>query len=72
MSGDNVTYLHVMTDQPIAVARVLDAAQGCSAVLVLGRMEDDTLYAAASTGDAYQLLWWLETFKHRLLAGEFA
>jgi hypothetical protein len=72
MSHDNVTYLHAMTDQRIPVARVLDAAQACEEVLVLGVRPDGALYCAASTGDVHALVFWLETFKHRLLAGEYA
>jgi hypothetical protein len=72
VSGDNVTYLHAMTDQPIPASRVLDAARACEEVLVLGVLPDGDLYCAASTGDAHALVFWLETFKHRLLTGEFA
>lgn len=68
----NVTYLHATTDQPIPVARVLDGAQACTDVLVLGWLPDGDLYAAASTGDGATLLWLLEHFKHALLAGEYA
>lgn len=69
---DNVTYLHRMTDQPVPVARVLDAAYGCTDVLVLGAAPDGALYAAASTGDVALLLYWLEQFKYALLSGEYA
>jgi len=72
VSGDNVTYLHAMTDQELPTARVLDAAKVCEAALVLGVLPDGELYCAASTGDVQALVFWLETFKHRLLAGEFA
>lgn len=69
---DNVTYLHAMTDQPLPVARVLDAAKGCTDVLVLGWTPEGDFYAAASTGDGGTLLWWLEQFKFALLSGEYA
>lgn len=68
----NVTYLHPTTDQPIPVARVLTGALACSDVLVLGVTESGAWYAAASTGDAAVLLFWLERFKHALLSGEYA
>jgi hypothetical protein len=71
MSEDNVTYLHRWTTAPIPVSRVLDGAQACEDVLVLGFLPDGELYCAATTSDGGTLLWWLETFKHRLLAGEF-
>ena len=67
-----VTYLHQLTDQPIPVARVLAAAQGCTDVLVLGATAEGALYAAASTGDVALLLLWLEQFKFALLSGEYA
>ena len=69
---DNVTYLHAMTDQPLPVARVLDAAKGCTDVLVLGWTPEGDFYAASSTGDGGTLLWWLERFKYALLSGEYA
>lgn len=67
-----VTYLHAMTDQSLPVARVLDAAQGCTDVLVLGATADGALYAASSTGDVALLLLWVEQFKYGLLSGEYA
>jgi hypothetical protein len=71
VSGDNVTYLHAMTDQPVPAQRVLDAARACEEVLVLGFLPDGTFYCASSTGDGGTLLWWLERFKYGLLAGEY-
>lgn len=71
MSGDNLTYLHATTDQPLPVARVLDAAKGCATVLVLGELADGTAYRAASEPDTQRLLWWIESFKHQLLAGAY-
>jgi hypothetical protein len=41
-------------------------------VLVLGEDADGRFYAAASVADGQQLLWWLETFRHKLLAGDYA
>lgn len=67
----NVTYLHPTTDQPIPVARVLDAARECADVLVLGWTADGAVYAAASTGDAETLVYWCERFKFALLSGEY-
>ena len=67
-----VTYLHAMTAQAIPVARVLDGAQGCTDVLVLGATPEGALYAAASTGDVALLLWWMEQFRYALLSGEYA
>jgi hypothetical protein len=67
-----VTYLHAMTDQDIPVARVLEAATACQAVLVLGTAADGTLYASASTGDVAQLVCWMEQFKHAIFAGEYS
>lgn len=71
MSGDNVTYLHAMTDQGLPVARVLEAATVCEDVLVLGFLPDGTFYCASTTGDGGTLLWWLEHFKYGLLSGEY-
>ena len=60
------------TTLPLPVERVLDAAQACAAVLVLGEEPDGTFYAAASVADGQTLLWWLETFRFKLLAGDYA
>lgn len=67
-----VIYLHAATDQPVPVQRVLEYAHACAEVLVLGVTAEGEFYAAATTSDGGTLLWWLETFKHRLLAGEYA
>ena len=66
-----VTYLHPVTDQALPVARVLDAARPCRAVLVLGEEADGTFYCAASAPDIAVLVWWCERFKHALLSGEY-
>lgn len=71
MSGDNITYLHVVTDQPISVARVLDAAKDCAVVLVLGERADGSYYAASSGTDKGTYLFLIEQFRHKLLAGDF-
>jgi hypothetical protein len=60
------------TTLPLPVARVLEAAHGCTEVLVLGWDAEGQLYAASTTGDGGTLLWWLELFKHKLLAGDYA
>jgi hypothetical protein len=60
------------TKLPIPVARVLEGATGCTAVLVLGDAADGSFYAAASVADGQTLLWWLETFRHKLLSGDYA
>ena len=48
-------------------ARVFDLAP----MLVLGREEDGTLYAAATIGTTADLLHLLEEFKHKLLSGAY-
>ena len=69
----DVTYLHPSTGEDIPVARVLDAAQACAVVLVLGWHADGAgFYAASSTGDGAELLWLVERFKYALLSGEYA
>jgi hypothetical protein len=60
------------TSLPLPVERVLEAATACTRVLVLGDAADGSFYAAASVGDGQTLLWWLETFKHKLLSGDYA
>lgn len=67
----DVTYLHHTTDQSLPVARVLDAARHCRAVLILGEAADGTFYCAASEADVAVLLWWCERFKYALLSGEY-
>jgi hypothetical protein len=66
----NVVYLRPTTGQDIPVSRVLEAAQDCAVVLVLG-WGDAGFYAASSTGDSAELLWLVERFKRDLLAGEY-
>lgn len=60
------------TRLPIPADRVLEAASACANVLVLGEEPDGTFYAASSVADGQTLLWWLETFRHKLLAGDYA
>ncbi len=51
---------------------VLQAAAGeLSEVLLIGQTLDDQLYIAATTGDKRELLYWIEDFKMRLMAGEY-
>lgn len=69
--ADNVTYWPHPTRLPVSVSRVLDAAQTCQAVLILGTDVEGDLYAAASLSDKATLLYWLEQFKHKLLAGDY-
>lgn len=59
------------TTLSIPVEGVLEGARTCTEVLVLGWEADGTFYAAASVPDAATLLWWLEQFKHKLLAGDY-
>lgn len=66
-----VTYLHEYTTLPVPVAQVLDGARDCTEVLVLGQATDGSFYAAASTNDVALMVWYLERFKHALLAGEY-
>lgn len=60
------------TTLPLPVARVLDGAKECRAVLVLGWDAQGAFYTAASTGETKELLWWVESFKHKLLSGDYA
>lgn len=64
-------YLHAWTNQAIPVQRVLDGAKLCTEVLVLGWTEDGTLYAASSEPDSAAVLWLIETFKHKMFAGDY-
>ena len=59
------------TKLPIPVETVLDAAKNCAAVLVLGWDEAGEFYAAASMAERGELLWLVELFKHKLLAGDY-
>jgi hypothetical protein len=60
------------TRLPLPVERVLEGATACTSVLVLGEDADGRFYAAASVGDGHTLLWWIETFRHKLLSGDYA
>lgn len=51
---------------------VLQAATGeLNEVLLIGQSLDGYLYIAATTGDKMTLLYWIEDFKMRLMAGEY-
>lgn len=67
----NITYWPFETSLPLPVSRVLDCARECQAVLVLGQDANGDLYAASSLGDKATVLYWLEQFRHKLLAGDF-
>lgn len=71
MGEDKVRYLHCKTSQPTPVEMVLDAAKECETVLALGEYADGTLYWGSSDSDKTILLWLIEQFRHRLMAGEF-
>lgn len=60
------------TSLPIPAERVLEAASACTNVLVLGEDADGRFYAASSVADGQTLLWWLETFKYKLLRGDYS
>ena len=54
--------------------KVLEGAKGeLKSVLVIGECKDNDgrHWFASSTTDAGQLLWLIETFKHKLMAGDF-
>lgn len=68
---DNLIYWPHPSPLPIPVARVLDGARDCQAVLILGLDGDGDFYAAASLTEKPLLLWWMEQFKHKLLSGDY-
>ena len=58
--------------EPIDIYAVVGAAaRHCADVLVIGECADGKPYYAATTGDKALILWWIEQFKHDLLAGNF-
>jgi hypothetical protein len=60
------------TSEDIPVKSVTRAAEKhCENVLLLGTRNDGSLYAAASTGDMHLILWWLESFKHKMMNGDY-
>ena len=64
--------LSSFTHKDIPVERVTEAAsRNCSSLLILGEDHDGNLYAASSTGDLHQILWWMEDFRFRFLRGDF-
>lgn len=71
MAHDNVTWWPYPTPLPIPAWRVLEAAAECQAVLVLGLNAEGEFYVAASLSDKATLLYWMDTFKHKLLSGEY-
>jgi len=59
-------------DEVNQAERVLCAASGeLNEVLIIGQTLDGQLYIAATTGDKRELLYWIEDFKMRLMAGEY-
>jgi hypothetical protein len=62
----------MLTTDNLPPAQVLTAAQQhCHEALVLGWDAEGELYAASTTGDLGTLLLWIETFKHKLLSGDY-
>lgn len=60
------------TQGRVAVEKVTTAAaQVCEDVLILGFDAEGELYCAASTGDKPTVVYLMELFKARLLAGEY-
>lgn len=61
------------TKLDIEPARVLEAAvaHNLETVLVLGLDSEGGLYAAGSTSDVAAVLYMIETFKHKLLSGNY-
>ena len=60
------------TKGPVTVEKVTTAAADiCTEVLVLGFDDEGDLFCAASTGDKATVVYLMELFKARLLAGEY-
>jgi hypothetical protein len=51
------------------LSRAIDA--DLEDVLIIGWEKDETLYAASTTANVGKLLHLIETFKHKLIAGDF-
>ena len=71
MADGKVLYWPYPSTLPVPVRRVLDGATDCEAVLILGTDAAGDLFAAASLSDKPTLLYWLEQFRHKLLAGDY-
>jgi hypothetical protein len=73
MKMDNVVPLNVATTLDIPAEQVLSAAQEAEleTVLILAVCKDGEHYEASTTGHAGQLLWLMERFRHKLMAGDF-
>ena len=62
----------ILTTGPISVERVCRSAEeACETVLILGYDKEGDAYFASTTGDKESLLFLLETFKFRLMSGEW-
>lgn len=74
MSGVVLKLVPAETKLDVDARKVLQGAidQEVGTALVLGYTPDGEFYAASSTGDGGTLLYLLETFKHKLMAGDFA
>ena len=59
------------TTQDIPVAKVLCTAGDWTEVLMIGTDQAGRDRYASSTGDVYRMLWMIERFKAKLIAGEF-
>jgi hypothetical protein len=70
--GKLLSFTGATTTGPVTVEKVTTAAaQACDEVLILGFDREGELYCAASTGDKATLVYLMEWFKAKLLAGEY-
>jgi hypothetical protein len=70
VASSKVIWWPYPTPLPVPVWRVLESAAECQAVLILGLDADGASYMAASLSDKATLLYWIEQFRHKLLAGD--
>lgn len=67
----NVVRFPGMTKGTVGVDDVLSAASELEEVFVAGIGKDGEFYFASSTGDAAEILMWLEQWKYNLLSGQY-
>lgn len=72
-TNTNVVFGDFNTTLDVPVERVREAAENsCEKLLCIGIDKEGKPYYASSFTDSHELLWMIERFKAKLLAGKFS
>lgn len=69
--SENIVYLNQYTNLPVPVDRVCESAKSCDYVFIAGYDREGNLYFASSDSDKQKILFLLESFKFKLMNGDF-